>query len=341
MKLIHFSKLALLRTSIFFLPCTCFALDAAPRVWELYVVASDDISVAPKELQALKAQIARHSTTETMVQISTLTLPGLDTAGEELAKSLRPTSDRCKSEGGRCIFLVNTLNRARALTPLVSPLPLLFVSHGNPLDPALAANLRTARNATGFNHAVDVSEKWLELLTQCHPKARKMAIVMDSQPEDGGKQAENLARLGEKVGIAIKEYRLSHATDIATTFGAIKRDGMDAVIIPLQSALISRRKEFFAAAIKSGLPNIVEAAVFLKDGAWLAYQPDGSETAEVLARQIRLIVTGTPIHLIPVEYPKKFRLWVNVGAAKQARFTIPKSILLQATDIVDTPFRNR
>jgi hypothetical protein len=83
------------------------------------------------------------------------------------------------------------------------------------------------------------------------------------------------------------------------------------------------------------LPAIYAAPAFAAEGGLMSYGSDGIEVAHGAASYIDRILRGAKISDLPLQYPTRFRLVINLKAAKAIGFTIPDSLLLRADQLIE------
>jgi putative ABC transport system substrate-binding protein len=70
-------------------------------------------------------------------------------------------------------------------------------------------------------------------------------------------------------------------------------------------------------------------------GALLAYYPNELERVNRMSAQLDKLLRGANPSEMPFEYPSRFDLAVNLRTAKALGITIPQSVLLSATSLVE------
>jgi putative ABC transport system substrate-binding protein len=67
----------------------------------------------------------------------------------------------------------------------------------------------------------------------------------------------------------------------------------------------------------------------------LAYGTDPTDLWRRAPFYVDRILRGAKVSELPVEYPTKFRLVINVMAAKAIGLTIPEAFLLRADELIE------
>jgi putative ABC transport system substrate-binding protein len=67
----------------------------------------------------------------------------------------------------------------------------------------------------------------------------------------------------------------------------------------------------------------------------LSYAPDGVDTFRCAATYVDRILRGEKPADLPVQFPTKFEMVVNLKTAKALGLAIPPSILLRATEVIE------
>ena len=303
---------------------------------KVYAVSTLGSQQPHNSLAKLGDAISAGSKFDSRTEITPLIVATFERQALRSNRAFMEIVDGCRRPSHSCVFVLSAADHALSVSEIVEPLPVIFVSHGDPFGRMDAlGRVHRKKNLTGFDQLVDVSPKWIEILHRSKPQTKRLGLILDERSEDDGRQATGLSLRAASLGINLRLYPLKPGADLKRLFSAIQRDRCEGLIIPMQQALATRRTEFFSMVRESGLPNIVESSLFLKDGAWFAYEADPSETIEVIARQVRLVMSGVAIADIPVEHPKKFRFWVNLKEVNAAKFPLRKSLLASATDFIE------
>jgi len=83
------------------------------------------------------------------------------------------------------------------------------------------------------------------------------------------------------------------------------------------------------------LPTIYTTRPFTDAGGLISYAASFEDIFRRAAGYVDRILKGTIPAELPVEQPSKFDLIINLRTAKALGLTIPASVLLQATEVIE------
>ena len=71
------------------------------------------------------------------------------------------------------------------------------------------------------------------------------------------------------------------------------------------------------------------------NGGLLSYTSDFRETLHGAATYVDRLLRGAKVSDLPVQYPTKFRLAINLKTAKALGLEVPPSILVRADEVIE------
>ena len=89
------------------------------------------------------------------------------------------------------------------------------------------------------------------------------------------------------------------------------------------------------AAARYNVPAVYELSEFARNGGLLSYGPDRVDRYRRAATYVDRILRGEKPGDLPVQFPTKFEMVVNLKTAKALGLTVPQSILLSADEIIE------
>ena len=122
--------------------------------------------------------------------------------------------------------------------------------------------------------------------------------------------------------------------EIETVIIALGREpGGGLVVLP--DAFTNTHRAPIISAARNNVPAIYTQSVFARDGGLLFYGPDRVDLYRRAATYVDRILRGTKPAELPVQFPTKFEMAVNLKTAKALGLTVPQSILLRADEIIE------
>jgi putative ABC transport system substrate-binding protein len=98
---------------------------------------------------------------------------------------------------------------------------------------------------------------------------------------------------------------------------------------------LGHRAPIIAAAARNNVPAVYSASALARDGGLLSYGPDLVDNFRRVASYVDRILRGAKPAELPVQFPTKFEMVVNLKTAKALGLAVPPSILLRATEVIE------
>ena len=226
---------------------------------------------------------------------------------------------------------------AATLEKLTPTIPIVSVS-GDPVILGLAKSLAQPRgNVTGMALWADpeLPQKWLQLLTELLPGARRVAFLRTTQSPFGANSLKLIQEAAGHLakGLAIDDYVVHDASELPATLQTIRHDKPDAILADDDVLLASKAAEIAGAGVPviSGLPERAAA----RDGWLLIYGPSIFDIVRRTGSYIDRILKGAKPGDLPIERPTRYYLTINLKAAKALGLTVPPLLLAQADEVIE------
>ena len=95
------------------------------------------------------------------------------------------------------------------------------------------------------------------------------------------------------------------------------------------------RAAIISAAARNNVPAVYSQSAFVRDGGLLSYGADLVDTWRRAATYVDRILRGAKPGDLPVQFPTKFAMVVNLKTAKALGLDVPQSILLRADEVIE------
>jgi putative ABC transport system substrate-binding protein len=223
--------------------------------------------------------------------------------------------------------LTITLAAQKATTTI----PVIFGIWEDPVRAGLAGTFaRPGRNLTGFTSYQPLEEKRLELLAECFPAVKRVAVLADRVWIAEPHIAPALAAVRRRFGLQVEAVVVENEAELKEFLASPRAAAIDAWYVPW-SALPSDHPDLVLEALQRlGKPVIYTRTLFVEKGGLIAYQSEFEDVFAVWATLIVRVLQGIPPAIIPVERPRKFELALNLVAARRLGVDLPRSILKRA-----------
>ena len=107
------------------------------------------------------------------------------------------------------------------------------------------------------------------------------------------------------------------------------------VLVP-PPPLSSNRELIYRLALKHRLPTIYGGGYAnAEDGMMISYGSDDVEARRAAATYVDRILRGAKVSELPVQFPTKFELVINLKTAKAIGLAIPEAFLLRADEVIE------
>jgi ABC-type uncharacterized transport system substrate-binding protein len=206
----------------------------------------------------------------------------------------------------------------------------------NPVETGLVASLgRPGGNITGMTLMTSqLGGKRLELLKAIVPGLSLVAVVWNPLNPTYGPVLKELEEAAPTAGVKLQRVEVRAPADFEGAFKAATRQRAGGLLVPGDPLTANRFKMIADLALKYRLPTTADNKEFVKDGGLLSLGPDLIDLYRRAATHVDKILKGATAADLPMEQPTKFELAVNVKTAQALGLTVPQSILIQATQVI-------
>ena len=177
--------------------------------------------------------------------------------------------------------------------------------------------------------------KWLELLSEIAPGLKRAAIMFNPDTAPASTFVPSFETAAQSLKVAPIIARVHSNLEIETTIIALGREpGGGLVAIP-DGFLQAHRALLIMAAARNNVPAVYQQSIYAKDGGLLSYGVSSVDSFRRAASYVDRILRGAKPAELPVQFPTKFEMVVNLKTAKALGLTVPPSILLRADEVIE------
>jgi putative ABC transport system substrate-binding protein len=225
----------------------------------------------------------------------------------------------------------------RALQRATQTIPIVFTGGGDATANGLVKNIvRPEGNTTGFSTSEPTQAgKWLELLKQAAPQLSRVAIVFkpDVAPT-APKYITVIEAVAQSLSVQTTKIAFQDAVDLVHSidaFAVLPNSGL----LVLPPPFIADRYIIFKLAVQRRLPAMYSQRALAAEGGLIAYGADLVDQNRRAASYVDRLLRGAKVAELPVQFPTKYQLVVNMKTAKAIGLAIPEAFLLHADEILE------
>ena len=216
-------------------------------------------------------------------------------------------------------------------------IPIVVAVAANYVEQGLVKSLRRpGGNVTGLSSiAFDLVGKQLQLFKEIVPSLSRVAILWDPAHRSHRLNVEQAQRAAKLLGFSLVPIDTGSVAEFPDAFRRMVAEGVDGLFV-LRGGLFNRnRARVTKLANKAALPSMFGHRQEAEAGGLIAYGTDVVALFRRAATYVDKILKGANPAEMPVEQPIKFDFVVNLKTATALGITVPPSILLRATKVIE------
>lgn len=237
------------------------------------------------------------------------------------------------------VILTNQTPATIALQQQTKAIPIIFTAAGDPVASGLVRSIaRPEGNTTGFTVIESsIAGKWLELLKEAAPQLTRVALLFHTELSSRVAPAyiESIEAAAPSFGVHTIKMPVRDAVDMVRAIDAFAGEPNGGLIVlppPSSGAVLEATERL---TTEHRLPTVHSTRSGVVAGGLLTYTPDLADNYRRAAGYIDRILRGAKVSELPVQFPTKFELVVNLKTAKAIGLTIPESFLLRADEVIE------
>jgi putative ABC transport system substrate-binding protein len=258
----------------------------------------------------------------------------LDThwAGPDAAQQQRHARELVASSPE--VILTTSTISTQAARYATRSIPIVFVSLSDPVATGLITNqARPEANVTGFmSYEYSLAGKWLSLLKDAAPRLGRVVLLF--QPDVAAPYASYYLRAAQEAGepLAVKTVAagVRNAAEIEHAIAAGADDGGLMALPGIQDM-----PTVIALAAEHRVPAIYSDRSYAVDGGLMSYGSEATSQYRESATYVDRILRGAKVAQLPVRFPTKFDLVINLKTAKALGLDVPATLLARADEVVE------
>jgi putative ABC transport system substrate-binding protein len=236
------------------------------------------------------------------------------------------------------VIVAGTSSATLAAKQATASIPIVGVNLTDPVGTGLVnSEARPGTNVTGtLQYLPGLTGKQIELARDLLPDATKIGILGNVN-----NQTFNMAQRGEaettaaKLGMNLMMLSVRTAEEIGPAFQTFVQERANVVSVLRDSLFVTMRRQIAAFALASRMPTVYAFREHVESGGLLSYGIDLRAAYVHAAFYVDKILKGEKPADLPIEFPTKLELVINLTTAKALGITVPPSLLTRADEVIE------
>ncbi|MEO8135332.1 MAG: ABC transporter substrate-binding protein [Betaproteobacteria bacterium] len=235
------------------------------------------------------------------------------------------------------VIVASVTPDALAANKATKAIPIVIVAAGDPVEMGLVESLaRPGRNITGLTPMTsELGGKRLELLKEILPKLSRVAVLWNPQNAGSPSHWKEVQLAARRLGVQLHSLEVRSSNDFDKAFEDATKARAGALFIIPDPVITPNLKRIADLAAGSRLPSIFHVSEFANAGGLVSYGPDRADLFRRAATYVDKILKGAKPGDLPIEQPTRFELEINMKTAKSLGITIPQTVLVRATKVIE------
>jgi putative ABC transport system substrate-binding protein len=235
------------------------------------------------------------------------------------------------------IIVTGTMAGVLAFKKLTNTIPIVSPVLIDPAGFGLAdSHARPGGNVTGvLLTAEDLPSKQLALAAEMVPSGHKIGLLLNPGNPTHMAQRPNVEVAATTLGVELMVLQARGPDDLHAAFEHLAREKVAMVLAFADAMFLSESKRIALLAAATRLPTMFSLRQNVEDGGLMSYGVELRESWHRTADFVGKIARGARAGDLPLEFPTKLELVINMTAAKVLGLTIPPMLLARADHVIE------
>ncbi|MFI5014503.1 MAG: ABC transporter substrate-binding protein [Hyphomicrobiales bacterium] len=200
----------------------------------------------------------------------------------------------------------------------------------------ITSEARPGGNVTGIEpYVAGLPAKQMELAREIVPGATRVALLTDLEDPKAPPQVQELEAAARTLEVKIAAADAGRPDKIGSAFQALASERVDVVIVLQTSMLLSQSRQIAELALAKRLPTVYGYREHVVAGGLVSYGVDLRWCYHRGAYFVDKILHGTAPGDLPVEFPTKMVLAINLKTASALGITVPPMLLARVDEVIE------
>ncbi len=223
-----------------------------------------------------------------------------------------------------------------AVKKATTSVPLVMLAVGDPVGTGIVPSLsHPGGNITGLTAiSTEMDAKRLELLREVVPSVSYIALLWNAASPLQVLAEKQVQAAAQVLRMRVLSLGVKTEEEIKSALAVMARERPDALLVLADRLLLHHRALIMDFATRHRLPGVHAYRELVEAGGLMSFGPSYADMHKRAAYFVDRILKGAKPGDLPVERPTKFELVINLKVAKALGLTIPQSVLLRGTEVI-------
>jgi len=223
-----------------------------------------------------------------------------------------------------------------AVKKATTSVPLVMTAVGDPVGTGIVPSLsHPGGNITGLTAiSTEMDAKRLELLREVVPSVSYIALLWNAGSPLQVLAEKQVQAAAQVLRMRVLSLGVKTEEEIKSALAVMARERPDALLVLADRLLLHHRVLIMEFATRHRLPGVHAYRELVEAGGLMSFGPSYADMHKRAAYFVDRILKGAKPGDLPVERPRTFELVINLKVAKALGLTIPQSVLLRGTEII-------
>jgi putative tryptophan/tyrosine transport system substrate-binding protein len=233
--------------------------------------------------------------------------------------------------------IFSTGDRALAvLKKLTGSVPIVALASDHVGSGFVESLARPGGNITGLSLIeFSVIGKMLEILKRMAPRISRAGIIYNPDNPVGAIYSRTFEVMAKQLAVLPIDFPIHEIAGIERAIGSLAEQSNGGFLVPPDLTIGTLRVEVAALAARYGVPAIYPYRSHVVAGGLASYGADFGDTYQRAASYVDRILRGEKPADLPIQQPTKYRLDINLKAAKALGLEIPPGVLVMADEVIE------
>jgi putative ABC transport system substrate-binding protein len=235
------------------------------------------------------------------------------------------------------VVMANAPSPMLAMKRIAPSLPIVCPGFNEAYIPSLAASFaHPGGSVTGIASNVEgLFGKLTELTLDAIPGTTTIGFLANPAGASMAHYEQQVRSAAQARGVEVRTEQVEKLDDFDGAFQRLRAQKVQSVIVPGNGLFQSEQKRIVQLALALRLPVVFARREGVDAGGFASYGVSISENYRSTAIYIDKILKGAKPGDLPIEFPTKIELIINLKTARALGLTVPATLLSRADEVIE------